>query len=101
MSMISQAYWQIDSARRLASVAVAIMIAAAGAGCGTLMPAPTTTESIATTPAAGGDQRGAMENWGERYRANPRDPVVAINYAQALRAIGQRAQAAAVLEQAS
>ena len=100
MSMISQAYWQIDSARRLASAAVAIMIAAGGAGCGTLMPAATTTESTAT-PTAAGDPRGAMENWGERYRANPRDPVAAVNYAQALRAIGQRAQAAAVLEQAS
>jgi Flp pilus assembly protein TadD len=38
---------------------------------------------------------------GERYRANPRDPAVAINYAQALRAQGQRSQAVAVLEQAT
>ena len=42
-----------------------------------------------------------MESWGERYRANPADPDAAIRYAQALRAIGQRAQAAAVLEQAA
>jgi Flp pilus assembly protein TadD len=42
-----------------------------------------------------------METWGERYRANPSDPEVAIRYAQALRAIGQRAQAAAVLDQAA
>ena len=39
--------------------------------------------------------------WGERYRVNPNDPVAAINYAQALRTLGQRAQAVAVLEQAS
>ena len=37
----------------------------------------------------------------QRYRANPRDAEAAIRYAQALRAIGQRAQAAAVLEQAT
>ena len=42
-----------------------------------------------------------MQAWGERYRANPRDPEAAVNYAQALRGIGQRAQAVAVLEQAS
>ena len=42
-----------------------------------------------------------MDSWGERYRANPADPDAAIRYAQALRAIGQRAQAAAVLEQAA
>ena len=46
--------------------------------------------------------RGKQSNaWGERYRANPSDPTAAINYAQALRATGQRAQAVAVLEQAS
>ena len=38
---------------------------------------------------------------GEQFRANPRDPDVAIRYAQALRATGQRAQAAAVLETAA
>jgi Flp pilus assembly protein TadD len=46
-------------------------------------------------PAAG------IAGLGERYRADPRDPVAAINYAQALRGLGQRAQAVAVLEQAS
>jgi Flp pilus assembly protein TadD len=38
---------------------------------------------------------------GAQYRANPRDPDAAVRYAQALRALGQRPQAAAVLEQAS
>ena len=42
-----------------------------------------------------------MDSWGERYRANPADPDAAVRYAQALRAVGQRAQAAAVLEQAA
>ena len=38
---------------------------------------------------------------GDRFRANPRDPDIAIRYAHALRATGQRAQAAAVLETAA
>src|SRR6185312_11724633 len=43
----------------------------------------------------------ASDEWGKRYRANPNDPNAAINYAQALRALGQRAQAVSVLEAAS
>ena len=39
--------------------------------------------------------------YGERYRANPKDADAALAYGQALRATGQRAQAAAVLEQAT
>jgi Flp pilus assembly protein TadD len=42
-----------------------------------------------------------VDAWGERYRANPADAEAAMHYAQALRANGQRAQAVAVLEQAS
>jgi len=42
-----------------------------------------------------------MDSWGERYRANQADPDAAVRYAQALRAVGQRAQAAAVLEQSA
>ncbi len=45
--------------------------------------------------------RSEMDSWGERYRANPADPDAAVRYAQALRAVGQRAQAAAVLEQSA
>jgi len=39
--------------------------------------------------------------WGERHKANPSDPMAAVNYAQALRASGQWSQAVAVLEQAA
>ena len=41
------------------------------------------------------------EALGEKFRADPRDADNAIRYAQALRATGQRAQAAAVLETAA
>ena len=47
------------------------------------------------------DPRRAVEVYGERYRANPKDADAALAYGQALRASGQRAQAAAVLEQAT
>ena len=47
------------------------------------------------------DPRRAVEVYGERYRANPKDADAALAYGQALRATGQRAQAAAVLEQAT
>ena len=47
------------------------------------------------------DPRRAVEVYGERYRANPKDPDAALAYGQALRVTGQRAQATAVLEQAT
>jgi Flp pilus assembly protein TadD len=37
----------------------------------------------------------------ERYRANPKDAAVALEYGKALRASGERSQAVAVLEQAA
>jgi Flp pilus assembly protein TadD len=105
MVMTLQAAPHPDSTRRLASLTVALLLATAGAGCGTLQQAMPTTTGAVAAPAPGGDPRQdprqAMQAWGERYRANPRDPEAAVNYAQALRGIGQRAQAVAVLEQAS
>jgi Flp pilus assembly protein TadD len=86
--------------RPLASAAVAMVLTAAGAGCGTLQPSTMTTGAV-TAPAASSDARQSLNGWGERYRANPADAEAAINYAQALRGTGQRAQAVAVLEQAS
>jgi Flp pilus assembly protein TadD len=96
----AQRGFETRSTRRLASVAVVMLVAAGSAGCGSLQPAAITTGSV-SAPATPSDPRQASQVWGERYRANPRDAVAAINYAQALRGIGQRAQAAAVLEQAS
>ncbi len=85
--------------RLLASVALAAVIAVATTGCKTLQPEVTgALGPAAATPPSGPDARTAVEAWGERYRAKPNDADTAINYAQALRAIGQRAQAVAVLE---
>jgi Flp pilus assembly protein TadD len=51
------------------------------------------------SPASEG--RRDIEALRERYKANPKDPVVALQYGKALRASGERSQAVAVLEQAA
>jgi Flp pilus assembly protein TadD len=84
----------------LASVAVVATLAAALGGCQTMSDV---TGSIAAKPdpAPDANPQRAVEVYGDRYRANVRDPDAALAYGQALRANGQRAQAAAVLEQAT
>jgi Flp pilus assembly protein TadD len=91
---------QKSTARLLASAALAAVIAAAAAGCQTTK-SQDTTGSIDARPNSEGGWRSESDKWGALYRAHPEDPINAIQYAQALRATGQRAQAAAVLEQAS
>jgi Flp pilus assembly protein TadD len=72
-------------------------------GCKTTASTDDAGSSFAMAPAAQNPATGnpSAANWADRYRANPKDPVAAINHAKALRASGQRAQAVAVLEQAS
>jgi Flp pilus assembly protein TadD len=92
----------IDTMRLAASVALAAAIALSSAGCQTIQPTESTGSLGAAAPARNdADWRRSADAWGERYRANPHDPEAAVNYARALRGIGQRAQATAVLEQAS
>jgi Flp pilus assembly protein TadD len=90
-------------ARLLASVAVLAALSASGCSTTTGPASPDTTGSIATdtAPRTHVQWRSEMDSWGERYRANQADPDAAVRYAQALRAVGQRAQAAAVLEQSA
>src|SRR5580658_3162490 len=87
-------------ARLLASAAVAAIFAVGLCGCQTTSDI---TGSLGTKgePAPDADPRRAVDVYGERYRANPKDADAALAYGQALRATGQRAQAAAVLEQAT
>jgi Flp pilus assembly protein TadD len=75
------------------------LIAATVGGCKTTGTVDTTGSISAQRSDA--DWRRESEALGERFRANPRDPDVAISYAQALRATGQRTQASAVLETAA
>lgn len=90
------------TARLLASAALAALLAATMTGCKTARTTDT-TGSIGASPQSRSeaDWRREAEKRGALYRSNPQDIPNAIQYAQALRATGQRAQAAAVLEQAS
>jgi Flp pilus assembly protein TadD len=90
-------------ARRLiVSTALAAMLALSLAACETT-GSNDITGSLGTShePTTDADWRHASDVWGARYRANPGDVDAAMDYARALRALGERAQAVAVLEQAS
>jgi Flp pilus assembly protein TadD len=91
---------QSSLARLLASAAVTAILAVGLGGCQTTSPSDI-TGSLKSEPSPDSDPRRAVEAYGERYRANPKDADAALAYGQALRATGQRAQAAAMLEQAS
>lgn len=83
---------------RLRSLAATGLIALSAAGC--LSRSPETTGSLAAT---GGEAAWASQSeaLGRRFDANPGDAAAAVNYARALRARGQHAQALAVLQQAA
>lgn len=85
--------------RLIASVAVAASLAAGLGGCQTFSDI---TGSLASRagPSPDADPRRAVDYYGDRYRANPKDADIALAYGQALRLNGQHAQAAAVFEQA-
>ena len=54
-----------------------------------------------TETSATADPRRDLDAYRDRFRANPKDVDAALQYGKALRATGQKSQAAAVLEQAS
>jgi Flp pilus assembly protein TadD len=83
----------------LATAAVTAMLAASLGGCQTMSDV-TGALTAKSDAAADADPQRVIDYYGERYRANPKDVDAALAYGQALRANGQRAQAAAVLEQA-
>ncbi|HLJ00546.1 MAG TPA: tetratricopeptide repeat protein [Bradyrhizobium sp.] len=86
--------------RLLASAALAAILTAGLAGCQTMSDV---TGSLSSKPPTSPDTdpRRAVEITGERYRADPKNAEAALAYGQALRANGQRSQAAALLEQAT
>src|ERR1700681_957099 len=93
---------QCSLARLLASAAVTAILAAGLGGCQTMSDVTgALTSKAEASPGADADPRRAVDVYGERYRANPKDAELALAYGQALRATGQRAQAVAVLEQAT
>jgi Flp pilus assembly protein TadD len=77
-------------------------MATALAGCQTMgMSDITGSIGNRTEAARDADPRLAVDTYGERFRANPKDADAALRYGQALRGTGQREQAVAVFEQAT
>jgi len=88
------------AAHLAASAAVAAILAVTVGGC-SLTSRDTTASVAAQTPTNEAEWRRSLDVLGAKYRENPNDADTAIAYARALRATDQRAQAVAVLEQAS
>jgi Flp pilus assembly protein TadD len=89
-----------SAVRFLASVAVTALLAAGLGGCQTMSDI-TGSISPKSSASAEPDARQAVDATAERYHAEPKNAEAALAYGQALRASGQRSQAAAVLEQAT
>jgi Flp pilus assembly protein TadD len=87
---------------RPALSSAAILLTIVAAGCKSTRTSDSTGSiAVPSGPRTEADLRRDVESYGTRYRANKRDSEAAIGYAWALRGIGQRDQAVAVLEQAS
>jgi len=90
------------AARLFASAALAAVLALSVAGCKTTGDDLITGSVTAPeTPRTDAEWRKSLDVWGARYRENPNDANAAIAYARALRATDQRAQAVAVLQEAT
>jgi len=93
---------QSSLARLLASAAMTAILAAGLGGCQTMSDITgSITSKSEPAPGPDADPRRAVDAYGDRYRANPKDLEAALAYGQALRATGQRSQAVAVFEQAT
>ena len=88
---------------RLVACAAALgCVAIAAAGCSTTSGNQSASNFATPAPARSeADWRRDADALGANYRADPRNPDTALAYSQALHALGQRAQAVSVLEQAS
>src|SRR5256885_14231174 len=86
-------------ARFLASAAVTVVLAAHLGGCQTMSDVTgAITQKADATPD---DPRRAVDVYGERYRANPKDADAALAHGHALRATRPRAHARALPQQAT
>ncbi len=64
-------------------------------------PAPAQTNTAAIAPDTRTELQKATEYWGKEFAKNPRDAEIALNYARNLKALGEKRQSLAVLQQAS
>ncbi|WP_176168622.1 tetratricopeptide repeat protein [Bosea thiooxidans] len=97
-------YPQLPAARRFGFAVAVCLGALALAGCQSRGGPGDITGSIGRSqtaqPRTPADWQGERERWAKRYDANPKDREAAFNYARALRALEQNAQALAVLQRA-
>lgn len=91
---------RIPSSKSRLLATAAILASLALAGCASTA-GMTGSVGAQAAPRTDAEWRGEVATWGERYQKNQKDAEAAVRYAQALRALGMRAQAVAVLEQAS
>jgi Flp pilus assembly protein TadD len=94
------------SARRFSAPGLGLSVCLAAlalAGCqgrGGLGDITGSINKSTTQPRTSADWHAESERWGKRYEANQKDRDAAFNYARALRALDQNAQALAVLQSA-
>ena len=89
-------------ARLLASTASSAILVLGLCSCQTDGTSDVTRSPREITEASrAADPRQDLDAYRDRFRANPKDSDAALQYGKALRAAGQRAQAVAVLEQAT
>jgi Flp pilus assembly protein TadD len=100
--MLRHSYRPSRCARLVESLLSSVILALALCSC-QITASPDITGSPGDTAEASrpADPRREVDSWRERYRASPKDPAIALQYAKALRAAGDRSQAVAVLEQAT
>jgi Flp pilus assembly protein TadD len=104
-----QASGEAGFARILKTLAIAAAGLAAGAcslgSAGPQLAATQPAGGEASKPVAAADSRSelqkATEYWGKEYAKKPNDAQTALNYARNLKAMGEKRQALAVLQQAS
>jgi Flp pilus assembly protein TadD len=87
--------------RSLAAFVSFVALAISLGGCQTDMSDVTGSLGDKAEARQSSDPRRDLNAYRDRYRANPKDPAVALQYGQALRLTGERSQAVAVLEQAA
>jgi Flp pilus assembly protein TadD len=100
--MLQRLLHQLGFARLLAATAPSVILALGLCSCQTAATSDI-TGSLGEKPEASRvvDLRREVDLSRDRFRANPKDADAALQYGKALRAAGQRAQAVALLEQAT
>src|SRR3954452_19107710 len=99
--MFQKMFQPSESARFFALTATSAILALGLCGCQLTSSDVTGSLGDKADTSRSADPRRDVDAAAERYRANPKDAVAALQYGKALRATGQKSQAVAVLEQAT